>query len=124
MSIRSYYPPQLHLKMSSKPYTKIAQDRGVKCSGPEIKLFRKKSQTSKRRTQINGAEVYTYGPATRIRVVVVHRYYYTTLKVDQLYKKILTWLGEEGLSSQLPVLEYRSTFPGLAAHLTPDFKTI
>ncbi|KAK3589099.1 hypothetical protein CHS0354_017440 [Potamilus streckersoni] len=60
------------------------------------------------------AEVYTYGPSIRIRVFVVTRYY-TSLKVDQLYKKRVTWLGEVGLSGRLAVVEYSEysgTFPG------------
>lgn len=49
------------------------------------------------------------------KVVVIHRYY-TTLKVDKLYKKRVTWLGEGGLQSSLAVAEYVGKFPGLAPH--------
>ncbi len=36
MPIWSYYPPQLYPKMSSEPYIRIIQGRGVKFSDPEI----------------------------------------------------------------------------------------
>lgn len=49
------------------------------------------------------------------KAVVIHRYY-TTLKVDKLYKKRVTWLGEGGLQSSLAVAEYVGKFPGLAPH--------
>lgn len=48
-------------------------------------------------------------------IAVVHRYY-TKLKLDNNYKKRVTYLGEGGLRSKLAVIEYIGKFPGLSLH--------
>ena len=48
-------------------------------------------------------------------IAVVHRYY-TTLKLDQNYRRRVTYLGKGGIESDLSMVEYIGNFPGLASH--------